>query len=478
MQQALQLRTGQKNGEIFLFLPKYYMAEEFIAARLSVLLKYAPPSEFMAEQEIDYIETRQGIRYEENQRLAIKMSLENGIMVLTGGPGTGKTTTLNAMIKILAGKGLEIALAAPTGRAAKRMSELTGCEAKTIHRLLEVEWDENDRQKFARNEKNPLSCDVLIIDEMSMVDVLLFEAVLRALRLGCRLIMVGDADQLPSVGAGNVLADVLEAGCVPAIRLSKVFRQAMESLIISNAHRIIAGEPPVLDCKTSDFFMLRQADSFNAGQLVCELCAERLPRAYGFNPITDIQVLCPSRMMELGSRNLNNLLQLRLNPLKKGMKKIVFKGFELREGDKVMQIKNNYDILWTADSGENGSGVFNGDIGILEKIDPPSGVVQVRFDDRLATYYNENLGELDLAYAMTIHKSQGSEFECVILPVLDAPQKLLYRNLLYTAVTRAKRLLIAVGSRELLQKMVQNNRKTLRYTSLTQRLAESFEKNV
>lgn len=478
MQQALQLRTGQKNGEIFLFLPKYYMAEEFIAARLSVLLKYAPPSEFMAEQEIDYIEKRQGIHYEENQRSAIKMSLENGIMVLTGGPGTGKTTTLNAMIKILAGKGLEIALAAPTGRAAKRMSELTGCEAKTIHRLLEVEWDENDRQKFARNEKNPLSCDVLIIDEMSMVDVLLFEAVLRALRLGCRLIMVGDADQLPSVGAGNVLADVLEAGCVPAIRLSKVFRQAMESLIISNAHRIIAGEPPVLDCKTSDFFMLRQADSFNAGQLVCELFAERLPKAYGFDPITDIQVLCPSRMMELGSRNLNNLLQLRLNPLKKGMKKIVFKGFELREGDKVMQIKNNYDILWTAGSGESGSGVFNGDIGILEKIDPPSGVVQVRFDDRLATYYNENLGELDLAYAMTIHKSQGSEFECVILPVLDAPQKLLYRNLLYTAVTRAKRLLIAVGSRELLQKMVQNNRKTLRYTSLAQRLAESFEKNV
>ena len=265
---------------------------------------------------------------------------------------------------------------------------------------------------------------------------------------------------------------------MPAIRLNKVFRQAMESLIISNAHRIIAGEPPVLDCKTSDFFMLRQADSFNAGQLVCELCAERLPKAYGFNPIIDIQVLCPSRMMELGSRNLNNLLQLRLNPLKKGMKKIVFKGFELREGDKVMQIKNNYDILWTADSGESGSGVFNGDIGILEKIDPPSGVVQVRFDDRLATYYNENLGELDLAYAMTIHKSQGSEFECVILPVLDAPQKLLYRNILYTAVTRAKRLLIAVGSRELLQKMVQNNRKTLRYTSLTQRLAESFEKNV
>lgn len=471
---TLMLRTAEMGKTQYLFLPKYYAAEEFVAARLSVLLKYAPPSEFMAEQEIDYIEQKLGLSYEQNQREAIKMSLENGIMVLTGGPGTGKTTTLNAMIQILASKGLEIALAAPTGRAAKRMSELTGCEAKTVHRLLEVEWDESDKQSFARNEKNPLSCDVLIIDEMSMVDILLFESVLRALRLGCRLIMVGDADQLPSVGAGNVLADILAAGCVPAVRLSKVFRQAMESLIISNAHRIIVGEQPVLDCKTSDFFMLQQQNALSASELVCNLCTERLPKAYGFDPRTEIQVLCPSRMMEMGSKNLNNLLQLRLNPLKKDTKKIIFKGFELREGDKVMQIKNNYDIPWTADSGESGTGVFNGDIGTLEKIDPANGMVQVRYEDKLAVYYNENLGELELAYAMTIHKSQGSEFECVILPLLDAPQKLLYRNLLYTAVTRAKKLLIIVGSKEVLYKMVDNNRKTLRYTSLGQRLEESF----
>lgn len=474
MLSSLRLRLLVMDNTEFVFLPQYFLAEDFIAARLSVLLKYAPPGEPMAELEIDMIEQAEHIRYEELQRTAIKTAMAKGITVLTGGPGTGKTTTLNAIIRILQSKNLDISLAAPTGRAAKRMSELTGCEAKTIHRLLEVEWGEEDRQTFARNEKNPLSCDVLIVDEMSMVDALLFESLLRALRLGCRLILVGDADQLPSVGAGNVLADIIASGCVPSVCLTKVFRQAMESLIVANAHRIITGQEPELSCKTSDFFMLPVADSLSAGELVVDLCTRRLPEAYGFKPLSDIQVLCPSKMLDMGSVSLNNMLQYKLNPDRKGKNKISFKGFELREGDKVMQIKNNYDIMWTSDGGESGTGVFNGDIGILETVDRKNGLLRVRYDDKTAVYYSENVGELELAYAMTIHKSQGSEFECVVLPLLDTPQKLLYRNLLYTAVTRAKKLLIAVGSKQMLISMVHNNRKNLRYTSLKKRLEDNF----
>jgi exodeoxyribonuclease V alpha subunit len=473
---SMLLRKMVHNNTEYIFLPKYFTAEEFIAARLAVLLKYAPPSEIMADLEIELIEQSEKIKYEELQKKAIKTALSNGITILTGGPGTGKTTTLNAIIKILESKGLSISLAAPTGRAAKRMSELTGYEAKTLHRLLEVEWDDRDTQVFARNERNPLTCDVLIIDEMSMVDVLLFESLLRALRLGTRLILVGDSDQLPSVGAGNVLADILSEGSVPSVRLNKIFRQAMKSLIVTNAHKIIEGEFPDISSKTSDFFMLKNYDGISASKLITDLCSERLPEAYKFNPITDIQVLCPSKMYDMGSINLNNLLQDRLNPITKNTNRLSFKGFELREGDKVMQIKNNYDITWTSDKGESGMGIFNGDIGILKSIDKKNGIFLVRFDDKVATYYSDNVGELELAYAMTIHKSQGSEFECVVLPLLDAPSKLLYRNLLYTAVTRAKKLLIIVGSEKTLWAMVENNRKNLRYTSLCRRLEENFAK--
>lgn len=471
---ALQLRLLIDGDTEFVFLPQYFLAEDFAAARLSVMLRYAPPAELMADLEIDIIEQQEHIKYEEMQRVAIKTAISKGIMVLTGGPGTGKTTTLNAIIKILKSKKLSIALAAPTGRAAKRMSELTGCEAKTIHRLLEVEWNDSDRQIFARNEKNPLPYDVVIIDEMSMVDILLFESLLRAIRLGTRIIMVGDSDQLPSVGAGNVLADIIASGKVPTVALSKVFRQAMESLIVANAHRIISGEIPQLDSKTSDFFMLQNLNCRSAAELVVDLCTKRLPHAYGYKPLTDIQVLCPSKMMDMGSVSLNNMLQYRLNAKTGDYEKITFKGFELREGDKVMQTKNNYDIMWTSDDGESGSGVFNGDIGILEKIDRKNSCLKVRFDDKVAVYYSDNIGELELAYAMTIHKSQGSEFDCVILPILDTPSKLLYRNLLYTAVTRAKKLLVVVGSREVLLSMVENNRKSLRYTSLKKRLNDAF----
>ena len=474
MLNALQLRLFIDEGAEYVSLPQYFKAEEFSAARLSVLLRYAPPAELMADLEIDIIEQEEGIKYEQLQREAIKAAISKGITVLTGGPGTGKTTTLNAIIKILKSKDLSIALAAPTGRAAKRMSELTGCEAKTLHRLLEVEWNDTDNHFFARNEKNPLPYDVVIVDEMSMVDILLFESLLRAVRLGTRLIMVGDSDQLPSVGAGNVLADIINSKTVPVVALTKVFRQAMESLIVANAHKIISGEMPDLSSKSSDFFMLKNFNSLSAAELVVELCAKRLPDAYGYKPLTDIQVLCPSKMLDLGSMSLNNMLQQRLNPQTKNGERITFKNFELREGDKVMQIKNNYDIMWTSDGGEEGSGVFNGDIGILEKVDRKNSLLRVRFDDKVATYYNENVNELELAYAMTIHKSQGSEFDCVVLPLLDTPSKLLYRNLLYTAVTRAKKLLIVVGSNEVLYSMVENNRKTLRYTTLNKRLKDAF----
>lgn len=474
MLKALQIRLFVDGGIEFIALPQYFTAEEFVSGRLSVMLKYAPPAEPLADLEIENIERKSKIKYEELQKVAIKTAVSRGIMVLTGGPGTGKTTTLNAIIKILKSKDLSIALAAPTGRAAKRMSELTGCSAKTIHRLLEVEWNDSDNHVFARNEKNPLPYDVVIIDEMSMVDILLFESLLRAVRIGTRIIMVGDSDQLPSVGAGNVLADIISSGTMPVVALTKVFRQAMESLIIANAHRIISGELPEVTSKTSDFFMLQNLNGASAAELVVDLCAKRLPDAYGFKPFTDIQVLCPSKMLDLGSMSLNNMIQSRLNPQKKNGERITFKNFELREGDKVMQIKNNYDIMWTSDSGEEGSGVFNGDIGILEKIDRRNSLLKIRFDDKVAVYYNENVSELELAYAMTIHKSQGSEFDCVILPVLDTPSKLLYRNLLYTAVTRAKKLLIVVGSKDILFSMVENNRKSLRYTMLNKRLKDAF----
>ena len=408
MLRALQLRLFVDGDIEYIALPQYFSAEEFVSARLSVMLRYAPPAELMADLEIDIIENAQHIKYEELQRTAIKTAISKGITVLTGGPGTGKTTTLNAIIKILKSKDLSIALAAPTGRAAKRMSELTGCAAKTIHRLLEVEWNDSDVHVFARNERNPLPYDVIIIDEMSMVDILLFESLLRAVRLGTRIIMVGDSDQLPSVGAGNVLADIIGSKTVPVVALTKVFRQAMESLIVANAHKIIAGEKPELSLKNSDFFMLRSLNGASAAELVVELTAKRLPEAYGYKPLTDIQVLCPSKMLDLGSISLNNMLQDRLNPTKKKSERITFKNFELREGDKVMQIKNNYDIMWTSDSGEEGSGVFNGDIGILEKVDRKNSLLRVRFDDKVAIYYNENVNELELAYAMTIHKSQGS----------------------------------------------------------------------
>ncbi len=453
-------------GKEFISIPAYYSAEQHIAARLLSVKRHINSAVTVDELEIKNVENKLGITFEELQKQAIFEAFQNGILVLTGGPGTGKTTTLNAIIKLFESRDLDIELAAPTGRAAKRMTELTGREAKTIHRLLEVEWGEGEQRHFARNEKNPLSCEVIIVDEASMIDSLLFDDLLKALKLSCRIILVGDSDQLPSIGAGNVLGDILSSGAFPAIRLNKVFRQAEKSRIITNAHSIINGEKADFSDKTSDCFFMHRNDRFSAVETVIELVTERLPSAYGINPLTDIQILCPSRMLETGTVNLNNLLQDRLNPYKKGKPQLSFKGFYLREGDKVMQIKNNYDLQFKRDNGEYGSGVFNGDVGFITDIDLRGGILKVRFDDKEATYFSEDLGQLELAYAVTVHKSQGSEYDCVILPLSDIPSKLKYRNLLYTAVTRAKKLLIAVGSEKVWEEMADNDRKTLRYTML------------
>ncbi len=453
-------------GEEFLFLPHIYSAELSIAERIKILLKFPPPGKPTLLQDIENIENSECIIYDEKQKTAIITAVEKGILVLTGGPGTGKTTTLNGIIKLFESQGLNISLAAPTGRAAKRMSEITGKEAKTIHRLLEVEWDKNDQPYFSRNLKNPLKTDVLILDELSMVDVVLFANLLYALPLGCRVVMVGDSNQLPAVGAGNVLHDLINSGVLPVVELNKVFRQAQKSRIVTNAHDIVNGVMPDLDSKDNDFFFLKRSSNFAVANTIIDLCAQRLPKAYGFSILSDMQVLCPSRKGETGSVYLNKLLQEAINPASEGKKEINVAGKVFRVGDKVMQIKNNYDIIWTRDDGE-GTGVFNGDIGIITNIDKISSTVNIRFDDdKTALYTIEGLSEIEHAYAMTVHKSQGNEFNAVVMPVFSVIPHLCYRNLLYTAVTRAKKLMILVGSEDVIKEMTENNSKIKRYSAL------------
>lgn len=451
------------DGKDFVFLPELYATERYCANRIALMMSVPPAEVPVSASRLAQVERETGVLYDEVQKSAIIAALSNGMLVLTGGPGTGKTTTLNAIISLLEESGAKIALAAPTGRAAKRMSELCGKETKTIHRLLEVEWGEEDKQRFKKNEKNPLEFDCIVVDELSMMDIGLFEALLKAMTVNCRLILVGDVDQLPSVGAGNVLNDIIESNIVPVIRLKKVFRQAQKSYIVTNAHRIIGGEMPEVskeeDC---DFFV---TDSRNADKLIASLYCERLPLKYGFTP-ENIQVLCPSRKMKTGTVNINNILQSIINPENKMTKReIKRKGFVMREGDKVMQVKNNYDVIWTKKNGEQGVGVFNGDIGVLESIDKQTSTVCVRFDDKLAMFTGEEIEDIELAYAITVHKSQGSEFDCVILPVCDIPPQLKYRNLLYTAVTRAKKMLVIVGKGADIKAMIDNNKKTKRYTA-------------
>ena len=447
------------------FLREYYEAEQYISARLSMAKD--PEETFpVCQEELEKIEKSIGIKFNDLQIKAINDMVSNGVFVLTGGPGTGKTTIINAMIEVFNNRGYRIALAAPTGRAAKRMTEVTGVEAKTLHRLLEVERTSDGSHRFARNEKDPLDCDVIIIDEMSMVDSLLFAATLKALRLQCRIILVGDHNQLPSVGAGNVLQDIIYSSSYCSTTLTHVFRQAMESNIIVTAHNIVSGKKVSQQQNGRDFFLVHVENPHNASKYITELCTSRLPNANNVTLFDGIQVLCPSKMMTLGVDSLNTKLQSIVNPSQKGKNEISFQGYVIRENDKVMQIKNNYDICWVREDGESGSGVFNGDIGIVTKIDKLARKITVNFDEKIATYTAEEIFQLELAYAITVHKSQGSEFDYVVLPAADIPSKLMYRNLLYTAVTRAKKMLIIVGSDETINKMIENDRKTLRYTGL------------
>ncbi len=451
------------------YLKEYYNAEKRVAQKLLEMSEvYYDSDKSYLETMIAEIEEKNGIMLADSQLKAVCSAFENSVLVITGGPGTGKTTIVKTIIELMSNNHKQVMLAAPTGRAAKRMTELTGFEAKTIHRLLEVEYKEGAAEpSFVYNLKNPLDVDAVIVDELSMVDIKLFNDLLDALPLHARLIMVGDKNQLPPVGAGNVLKDLTESGMIPVIALEKVFRQAMKSVIVTNAHRVVHGEMPDLsgsapDC---DFFLLRENSKYNATGKIIDLVTRRLPDAYGYDAVNDIQVLCPGKKGELGTQNLNVLLQQKLNPPAKDKAELHVKGLVFREGDKVMQIKNNYDVPWFK-SNENGSGVFNGDIGILTRIDRAADILNVRFDDREAMYSIENAAELDLAYAMTVHKSQGSEFDAVVMPVLAAPPLLAYRNLFYTALTRAKRLLVLVGNEQAVQVMVDNDKKSRRYSAL------------
>lgn len=460
-----QLVSYFLNGREFIFMPDIFNAEKKAADSILFMKHFTPNDNSSIDDEINRAELIGGVCYNDKQRLAIKIAVEKGILILTGGPGTGKTTTLRGILKVFENRGLEVALTAPTGRAAKRMSELTGREAQTIHRLLEVEWDRNDKPVFSRNRRNPISANAVIVDELSMVDITVFSSLLDALPIGCRLIMVGDSDQLPPVGAGNVLHDLINSKTLPVVELNEVFRQAMESLIVTNAHKIVRGEMPDIFRTDKDFFFLDRPQPYSAAATVAQLCSTRLPNAYGYNPTEDIQVLCPSRKGEAGTVNLNKVLQKCLNPAARHKREHNFGQRIFREGDKLMQIKNNYNIQWQ--SGEtDGMGIFNGDIGVLEKIDEAAHILKIRFDDKIADYPYESHTELEHAYAITVHKSQGNEFEAVVMPVTGVVEQLAYRNLLYTAVTRAKKLLVLVGSRQVIEKMVSNNSKAKRYSAL------------
>ncbi len=468
-------KTVLKNisGEDSIFLREYFEAEEFISSRL--LLAKTPLDSFsVSDTEISLIEEELGITFESLQRKAVKEVGKSGVMILTGGPGTGKTTVLNAVIKVLETRDYNISLAAPTGRAAKRMTELTGKEAKTIHRLLEVERTENGH-RFKKNERDMLDSEVIIIDEMSMVDSLLFASLLKATRLGCRIILVGDHNQLPSVGAGNVLQDIVSAERFNWIMLKTVFRQALKSNIVVNAHRAVKGEKIHTSDNGGDFFMIDIKNPVSAAKYITDLTTRRIPEAHNVSLFNGIQVLCPSRKMRLGTEVLNQALQNIINPAENGKKEISFQGFVIREGDKVMQVKNNYDIMWQKDNGEQGIGVFNGDIGNVISIDKLNKSIKIKFEDKTAEYYADDIFQLELAYAVTIHKSQGSEFDYVVIPTTEVPSKLKYRNLLYTGITRAKKMLILVGSTETANQMIENDRKTLRYTGLMKFLREANE---
>ncbi len=447
-------------------------AESYICRRIGRIQREAPSfsaSDITAL--IEKIEAQMGIEYELLQRKAIFTALDGGTMILTGGPGTGKTTVVKAMLSLFESMGQKTVLCAPTGRAAKRMSLGTGAEAKTVHRMLEMERSESAEPKFNRNERAPLEESVVIVDEASMIDLYLFEALLRAMRRGSRLILIGDANQLPSVGAGNILADLIRSEQIPTVCLTEIFRQSEKSLIVTNAHKINEGQMPVLSATSGDFYFVRREDEQSIASTIGELIFRRLPKTYGASIRDRIQVITPSRKGAGGVEVLNKTLRESMNP-KTGVKKEkLHHGVLFREGDRVMQTVNNYEIEWEK-SGLAGTGIFNGDIGVIERIFPAEERMQIRFDDRLADYPFEILDQLDLAYAITVHKSQGSEYPVVIIPVFSCAPMLMTRNLLYTAITRARTMVILVGCVSVVEQMVRNDRRALRYTTLCERMRE------
>ena len=456
------------------YLPRMYQAETFVAQRLLSMLHTPVEQLRQVDKTIDAIEKEQGVSYAPLQRQAVRMAAEGGVLLLTGGPGTGKTTSLRGIVALYRRMGLDVALLAPTGRAAKRLGEVTDCEAQTIHRALGMSYNEMTGQvAFKKNGSDPLEAHAVIVDEMSMVDLELMQALLEALRPGCRLVLVGDPDQLPSVGAGNVLGDLLRSTVVPTVSLTQVFRQAEQSAIIRNAHAVNLGQPPQLDSNQGDFFFLCRRSPDRLVQTVVELCRDRLPKNMNV-PADQIQVLSPTRKGACGTAALNRALQAALNPPAAGKRQKQWGDVTFRVGDRVMQTKNNYDVLWEKDDGTAGSGIFNGDVGVIQDIDSSGELIVLRFDDRTATYTADLLSQLDMAYAITVHKSQGSEYPAVILVSAPAAPSLMVRGVLYTAITRARRMLIMVGDDTVPAKMAANDRQQRRYSGLRRRLKEGM----
>ena len=460
----------------YIYLRSFYESECFVAEKLRALDSGCPTLEHRdIDRLIERSELASGIAYAPMQRHALREALRSGVLLLTGGPGTGKTTIIKALLHIFDSLGMRVALAAPTGRAAKRMSEATSSEGKTVHRLLEIVRNEGVMPVFGRNRENPLSEDVVILDEASMIDLPLAESLLLAIKRGARLIFVGDADQLPSVGHGNVFGDLLSSGVLNTVRLDQIFRQSGESLIVTNAHRINAGEMPKLDVADNDFFFMPRREE-EIGATLVDLLTRRLPRAYGDAVLEQLQVITPSRKGIAGTENLNLMLQEALNPAAPGRAEISFRDRVFREGDRVMQIRNNYNAEWI-ENPTSAEGVFNGDIGTIEKIGADGEYMAVRFDgQRIARYDRTMYEELEHAYAVTVHKSQGSEYGTVILPLYFCPPMLMTRNLLYTAVTRARQRAILLGRRDVIDRMVKNNRHFMRYTLLCERLSGKLDK--
>ena len=471
---AQKVHLENKNGEILVYLMMYYICENGVCKEIIKLSQYEIKDlHINIDEEIKIVEKEDNINLAKNQIEAVKEAINNGVTIITGGPGTGKTTTINTIIKIFENNDQKVVLCAPTGRAAKRMSETSNKEAKTIHRLLEMGFaTDSDELIFFKDEEDPIDADVIILDEASMVDIILMYNLLKAVKLGTRLLLVGDSDQLPSVGAGNVLKDIIDSGVIKTVRLNEIFRQARESMIVVNAHKINNGEPLFLNVKNKDFFFLRKNTNEEIINEIIGLVSERLPKFYKFDKLKDIQVLASMRKGDLGVNNLNIELQKYLNPPEKYKQEEQFAKRTFRVGDKVMQIRNNYTKKWeTEDKSDSGEGIYNGDIGYIFHIDKDKKTVYVLFDKvKLASYKYDELDELDHSFCTTIHKSQGSEFPVVVIPIVWAPPMLLSRNLLYTAVTRAKKLVVLVGDVRYLEQMIKNNRINDRYSNLSYKL--------